>query len=546
MIYTIILVPYRVSFVESDSEAWQAFELGIDLIFILDVLINCVSAQVIEEGLITNIQEILSNYMKTWMVFDLLSAIPFSFILHNTRWSTMTKLAKLPRLYRGFKIAKIIQGSNLVEKLYSIKIFRCIFDISLRGKRILYFFIIFSIVCHLLTCIWYFISQLNTSRNWVIKLNYLDRSESEMYIASLYWVITTLATVGYGDITPDNSIERGFCICVMLIGVFFYSYTVGIITSIMSEIDRLRQRIDNKMIILQEITRNYNIDKELEKRIRKNLKLNTSSTNREYSDLLKSLPRRMALQLNFIINKKLVEKGNKFFEKKPLAFISQILEVLRSVKLPAKEIIFLKGFISSEIYFISKGHVCIYDMYNRTEVSSSNLFETEYFGDIGVLLGESRAVSAKTMKYSELLILTKEGLMDALRGNDDLKEEMMKEAKRKKTSFALNYERFSREFQLNRELVSALPDDCRDPQTYDEIDIGEDQIDAQNESIDKANEIQRLRSERKLISIRDTLSKKTLRLIDLGVSINVVQDKVRVLEDEILNFINKYQLNCDL
>jgi hypothetical protein len=257
----------------------------------------------------------------------------------------------------------------------------------------------------------------------------------------------------------------------------------------------------------------------------------------------------MALQLNFIINKKLVEKGNKFFEKKPLAFISQILENLRSVKLPAKEIIFLKGFISSEIYFISKGHVSIYNIFDNTEVSLLTLVETEYFGDVGVMLGEPRSVSAKTLKYSELLILTKEDLFDALRGFEELKEEMINEAKKKRMEFSVKFEKFSREFQLNRELVHGFPGNGRNRFDLDEMDLDEeDKFETLevNESLSNVNEVMRIKTEEKLSTIRNVLSKKTLKMIDPGIDIVTLKEKVQVIEDEILNLMVKYQLTCDV
>jgi hypothetical protein len=46
------------------------------------------------------------------------------------------------------------------------------------------------------------------SRNWITTVGYADETVGHLYIASLYWSFTTLATVGYGDIHPVTSSEQ--------------------------------------------------------------------------------------------------------------------------------------------------------------------------------------------------------------------------------------------------------------------------------------------------------------------------------------------------
>lgn len=47
------------------------------------------------------------------------------------------------------------------------------------------------------------------------------------YCLSIYWSITTITTVGYGDISGTNNYERIFCSIIMVIGVILFNVAQG-------------------------------------------------------------------------------------------------------------------------------------------------------------------------------------------------------------------------------------------------------------------------------------------------------------------------------
>jgi len=71
----------------------------------------------------------------------------------------------------------------------------------------------------------------------------------------VYFIVQTIATVGYGDVNPTNTKERIFLICLMLIGVVAFSFIAGGLTSILQAIDEKSSEdgaVDAKIMLLRD------------------------------------------------------------------------------------------------------------------------------------------------------------------------------------------------------------------------------------------------------------------------------------------------------
>ena len=60
------------------------------------------------------------------------------------------------------------------------------------------------------------------------------------YLRALYWCITTLATVGYGDIIPSTNAQTIYAMVVMILGVGVCGYVIGNVASLLANLDRAR------------------------------------------------------------------------------------------------------------------------------------------------------------------------------------------------------------------------------------------------------------------------------------------------------------------
>ena len=87
-----------------------------------------------------------------------------------------------------------------------------------------------SMCTFFLGCIWFFISSTlheEAEETWY-KVFKLDEKELfDQLITSLYFALTMLATVGYGDYFPISDLEMIFAVICMMIGVGVFSVVMN-------------------------------------------------------------------------------------------------------------------------------------------------------------------------------------------------------------------------------------------------------------------------------------------------------------------------------
>ena len=166
----------------------------------------------------------------------------------------------MTRLYKMIRITKLFKIYSEVTDHTKQTYFKNVLKIDPGVMRLIFFLLLFFLLCHFTACLWVIIAIINR-KYWDVLVNHMeitwmdeydnlyqdDRLHFDLYIVSFYWTITTITTVGYGEIRAVNISERIFCSIIMVIGVMSFSFANGSLSSILSSSDLKKQNYNQKI-----------------------------------------------------------------------------------------------------------------------------------------------------------------------------------------------------------------------------------------------------------------------------------------------------------
>ena len=250
VIADMIILPLQISFsVFGENSFYQFF---CNIMFIIDIGLNCRTGFYLQGDLITDQKEILRHYLRTWMIPDCISAFPFDLIESSQETASPTTGSNKPRFIRFFRILRLIKIVRALRFLKLSKIFwkfKVYFGYTQARNlfELLKVLIVVLLLSHWLACIWHLVAvcelQYSSYDTWLERRDLLDASPSERYINSLYWAVTTMLTVGYGDITPASVPELWTAVVAMLLACGVFAFSFNTIGTILNDISQQRAKI---------------------------------------------------------------------------------------------------------------------------------------------------------------------------------------------------------------------------------------------------------------------------------------------------------------
>ena len=424
ILYSAIITPYDIAFSDTNKVSW--FEILIDILLGIDIVLTFFSAYTDdEENLVKNHRKIIKKYLKSWFIIDIISVLPISYIFNPTgRYSGLTKISKLPKLYRLVKLTKLLRITKMSSKGNLNKVTKFFMEklkINANVERLFFFVLTFLLMNHLCACFWYFMAKIEdfSPDSWVVRLGYIDSSNVELYIISFYWTLTTVTTVGYGDITAGTTIERIYNLFIMSFGVLLYSFAIGSLSSIVSTLDQKSEEMNQKLQILSSIKKEFNLEQNIYDKVRKVIKYDLSRNQKDKMVFLQELPNKLRIELSQIMHDKVIQNFY-FFRDQPSDFFAYVAPLLKPVKFSQNDYLYKCQDMIDEMYFVAKGTVifCLEKRYGEKEIRE--IKKNNNFGEIEMCLNEKLSFNIKIKSRNcELFVLKKN---DFLRLSVNFKE----------------------------------------------------------------------------------------------------------------------------
>lgn len=312
-----------------------------------------------------------------FLVIDFLAAIPFDIVSFYLGHQEIFMVVRLLRLFRIIKVYHLIDNITIVPTIFRVQ------AITLG----------FFMVVNWIACGWILIYPFPST----------EPDITTYYIKSFYWAITTLTTVGYGDITPTSNWGRLYTSFIMLNGILMYGIVVGSITRMISNADKHKEQSREKISDLMVFMKHYMIPAHLQRAAinhYSHIFSNRLSDNDE--KIIADLPHALQNEMHVYMKIKLIS-GIAVFNGCSQECLIDVANNLEQLYASPGDMIIKIGDIGDEMFILSHGSV---DVFINPAEKFATLRDGQIFGEVALLKETTRNANVQAQAYCDLYKLT--------------------------------------------------------------------------------------------------------------------------------------------
>ncbi|KAL6457407.1 hypothetical protein MHYP_G00343700 [Metynnis hypsauchen] len=316
--YVAVTVPYNVCFIGDDdlTRSTTVSDIAVEILFIIDIVLSFRTTYVSKSGqVIFNARQICIHYLTTWFIIDLVAALPFD-LLYTFKVSVVS-VVHLLKTIRLLRLLRLLQKMDRFSQ-HSTVVLTLLMSM-------------FALLAHWMACIWYIIGKKEMESNahthtwdigWLHELGKRLESPYSMangssgsgpslrsvYIASLYFTLSSLTSVGFGNVSANTDAEKIFSICTMLIGALMHALVFGNVTAIIQRMYSRWSSYHTRTKDLKDFIRVHHLPQSLKQRMLEYFQTTWSVNNGiDSNELLKDFPDELRSDITMYLNKEILE-----------------------------------------------------------------------------------------------------------------------------------------------------------------------------------------------------------------------------------------------
>jgi len=442
VMYTAIITPYMAAFVLTreankkgrgtattiniEDDPLVIVDYIVDVMFIIDIFINFRTTFVdCNDEVVSDPCRVAVNYMKGWFMVDLLAAIPFELLImigNTDQTTTLIGLLKTARLLRLVRVArKLDRYSEYGTALLMLLMFG------------------FALVAHWLACVWYaignfeqphenslgWLTQLGESTNMPYNDSILDSGPDlqTKYLTALYFTLSSLTSVGFGNVSANTNAEKIFTILIMFMGALMHAIIFGNVTAIIQRLYSGMAHYHATMRKVREFIRFYQIPSPLRQRLEDYSQYDYSYTNGiDMNEVLRNFPEGLQADICLHLNRQLLSSSQAFRNCSPGCLRALSLK-LCTTHCPPGDYIIHNGDEISTLYWIGRGTVEIIQSDTIIAILGKGDSFGENFGlQANCATGKSRA-SVRALTYCDLHSISRDNLLYIMRAYPEFQKQ---------------------------------------------------------------------------------------------------------------------------
>lgn len=416
VVYTAWVSPFEFGFLEKPDRPLAIADNIVNAFFAVDIILTFFVAYLDKTTylLVDNRKRIAWKYASSWLVLDVISTIP-------------SELAQ--------KISpKPLQSYGLFNmlRLWRLRRVSALFSRMEKDRNYNYFWVrCAKLICvtlfavHCAACFYYLIAARyhDPAETWIgssaaLGKNFLSENVWNRYVTSTYWSITTLTTVGYGDLHPVNSREMIFDIFYMLFNLGLTAYLIGNMTNLVVHGTSRTRKFRDTIQAASSFAQRNQLPPRLQDQMLAHLclKFRTDSEGLQQQETLDSLPKAIRSSISHYLFYSLVDKVY-LFRGVSNDLLFQLVSEMKAEYFPPKEDVILQNEAPTDFYILVTGAVDLLVLKNGVEQVVGEAKSGDLCGEIGVLCYRPQLFTVRTKRLCQLLRLNRATFLNIVQAN---------------------------------------------------------------------------------------------------------------------------------